>query len=168
MFVVSSGLRAHALRSILAGACVGAMAALAASGGVALALVPFTATLVLLVTMPGSPAARLRAVIGSHLICSIAGLIALKLLGAGPSALAVAVGGAVFLMLSLDMLHPPASIGTFVVMTQAADWTFLLAPLAVGLTLIALMVLISRLYAMAPMGRGRSRAQAQPAVRPSR
>jgi CBS-domain-containing membrane protein len=164
MFVVSGGFRAHALRSVLAGACVGAMAALAASGGVALTLVPFTATLVLLVTMPGSPAARLRAVIGGHLICTIAGLITLKLLGAGPSALAVAVGGAVFLMLSLDMLHPPASIGTFVVITQAADWNFLLAPLAVGLTMIALIVLMGRLAA-APVGRGRSKAQ--PAVRPS-
>jgi CBS-domain-containing membrane protein len=165
MFVVSSGLRAHALRAILAGASVGAMAALAASGGVALTLVPFTASLVLLATMPGTPAARLRAVIGGHLISAIVGLIVFKLLGAGPSALALAVCGAVFLMLSLDMLHPPASIGTFVVMTQAADWTFLLAPLAVGLTMIALCVLLGRLAAAAPIGRGRSKAQ--PAARPS-
>ena len=42
---------------------------------------------------------------------AIFGLIVFKLLGAGPSALALAVCGAVFLMLSLDMLHPPASIG---------------------------------------------------------
>jgi CBS-domain-containing membrane protein len=115
--------------------------------------------------MPGTPAARLRAVIGGHLISAIVGLIVFKLLGAGPSALALAVCGAVFLMLSLDMLHPPASIGTFVVMTQAADWTFLLAPLAVGLTMIALCVLLGRLAAAAPIGRGRSKAQ--PAVRPS-
>jgi len=164
MFVVSGGLRAHALRSILAGACVGAMAALAASGGVALSLVPFTASLVLLATMPGSPAARLRAVIGGHLISAIVGLIVLKLLGAGPPALALAVSCAVFLMLWLDMLHPPASVGTFVVMTQAADWTFLLAPLAAGLTTIALCVLVSRLAAAAPIVRWRSKAQ--PAVRP--
>ena len=165
MFVVSGGLRAHALRSILAGASVGVMAALAVSGGVALTLVPFTASLVLLATMPGSPAARLRAIIGGHLICAIVGLIALKLLGAGPSALALAICGAVFLMLSLDMLHPPASVGTFVVMTQAADWTFLLAPLAVGLTLIALCVLLGRLATASPVSRERSKAQA--AVRPS-
>ena len=165
MFVVSGGLRAHILRSILAGGCVGAMAALAASGGVALTLVPFTASLVLLATMPGSPAARLRAMIGGHLISAIVGLMALKLLGAGPSALALAICAAVFLMLSLDMLHPPASVGTFVVMTQAADWTFLLAPLAVGLTMIALCVLLVRLTAAAPIGRGRSKVQ--PAVRPS-
>ena len=64
MFVVSSrGFRAHALRSLFAGSCVGAMAALAASGGIALALVPFTASLVLLATMPDNPAARLKAVI---------------------------------------------------------------------------------------------------------
>src|SRR5262245_4411512 len=165
MFVVSSGLRAHALRSILAGASVGIMAALAASGGVALTLVPFTASLVLLATMPGRPAARLRAIIGGHLISAVVGLIALKLLGAGPSALALAICGAVFLMLSLDMLHPPASVGTFVVMTQGADWSFLLAPLAVGLTMIALGVLLVRLTAAAPIGRWRSKAQ--PAVRPS-
>jgi len=67
-------------------------------------------------------------------------------------------------MLWLDMLHPPASVGTFVVMTQAADWTFLLAPLAVGLTTIALCVLVSRLAAAAPIVRWRSKAQ--PAVRP--
>ena len=167
MFVVSSrGFRAHALRSLFAGHCVGAMAALAASGGMALTLVPFTASLVLLATMPDHPAARLKAVIGGHLICAIGGLIALKLLGAGPSALAVAVSGAVFLMLSLDMLHPPASIGTFVVMTQSADWTFLLAPLAVGLTLIAVITLLGRLYAAAPGMRWRGRAQ--PAPRPIR
>jgi CBS-domain-containing membrane protein len=164
MFVVSGGLRAHALRSILAGACVGAMAALAASGGVALSLIPFTASLVLLATMPGCPAARLRAVIGGHLISAVVGLTALKLLGTGPAVLALAVCCGVFLMLWLDMLHPPASIGTFVVMTQAADWTFLLAPLAVGLTMIALCVLMGRLTAAAPIGRWRSKAQ--PVVRP--
>src|SRR6185295_12737307 len=104
----------------------------------------------------------LKAVIGGHLICAIAGLITLKLLGAGPSALAVAVSSAVFLMLSLDMLHPPASIGTFVVMTQSADWTFLLAPLAVGLTLIAVITLLGRLYAATPGMRWRGRAQPSP------
>ena len=93
MFVVSSsGFRAHALRSLLAGGCVGVMAALAASGGIALTLIPFTASLVVLATMPDNPAARLKAVIGGHLICSIVGLITLKLLGLGPSTLAVAVG----------------------------------------------------------------------------
>jgi CBS-domain-containing membrane protein len=142
------------------------MAALALSGGIAVTLVPFTASLVLLATMPDSPAARLKAVIGGHLICSIVGLITLKLLGVGPSALAVAVCGAVFLMLSFDMLHPPASVGTFVVMTQSADWTFLLAPLAVGLTLIAVITLVGRLYASSPGMRGRSRAQ--PSPRPTR
>jgi CBS-domain-containing membrane protein len=167
MFVVSGGgFRTHALRSILAGTCVGAMAALAASGGIALTLVPFTASLVLMATMPDSPAARLKAVIGGHLICSVAGLITLKLLGLGPSALAVAVCGAVFLMLSFDMLHPPAAVGTFVVMTQSADWTFLLAPLAVGLTLIAVITLAGRLYAAVPTMRGRSRAQPSPRPTP--
>ena len=39
------------------------MAALAASGGIALTLVPFTASLVLLATMPDNQAARLKAVI---------------------------------------------------------------------------------------------------------
>jgi CBS-domain-containing membrane protein len=167
MFVVSgSGFRAHALRSVLAGGCVGVMAALAASGGIALTLIPFTASLVVLATMPDNPAARLKAVIGGHLICAIVGLITLKLLGLGPSTLAVAVGGAVFLMLSLDMLHPPASIGTFVVMTQSADWSFLLAPLAVGLTLIAIATLLVRFCGAGPGVRGRSRAQ--PAPRPTR
>jgi len=167
MFVVSgSGLRAHALRSLLAGGCIGVMAGLAASGGIALTLIPFTASLVLLATMPENPAARLKAIIGGHLICAVAGLITLKLLGFGPSTLAVAVGGAVFLMLSLDMLHPPAAIGTFVVMSQAADWSFLLAPLAVGLTLIAIATLLCRFCSAAPGLGGRSRAH--PAPRPTR
>src|SRR5262245_51591642 len=125
MFVVSgSGFRCNALRSILAGASVGAMAGLAASGGVALGLVPFTASQVLLATTPESPAARLKAVIGGHLICSVIGLAMLKLFGLGPSTLAVGVCAGVFLMLSFDMLHPPASIATFIVMTRSTDWTF--------------------------------------------
>jgi len=167
MFVVSgSGFRAHALRSLLAGGCVGVMAALAASGGIGLRLVPFTVSLVVLATMPDNPAARLKAVIGGHLICSIVGLIAVKLLGVGPSALGAAVAAAVFLMLALDMLHPPASIGTFVVMIQSADWSFLLAPLAVGLTLIAIATLLCRFCGAGAGLDGRSRAQPSPRPTP--
>ena len=83
----------------------------------------------------------------------------LKLFGVGPSTLAVGVCAGVFLMLSFDMLHPPASIATFIVMTRSADWTFLLAPLAVGLTVIVLVTLLGRLYAAAPMMRWLGRVQ---------
>jgi CBS-domain-containing membrane protein len=104
----------------------------------ALEMVPFATSIVLVMGMPEAAPAQPRALVGGHLISTLVGLIVLALNGgASPVAAAIAVGIAIATMRATRTLHPPAGIDPLVVVLNETPWSFLLAPVAVGVLLLA-------------------------------
>jgi CBS-domain-containing membrane protein len=100
--------------------------------------IPFATSIVLVMGSPRLDAAQPRALIGGHLLSTMAGLIAVKLFGPAPWVAALAVGLAMVAMHVTDTFHPPAGIDPLVVVVNDPSWGFLLAPVAAGALLLAL------------------------------
>lgn len=130
------GLRARAFaavfRALGAGLAIAVMEALARAAAEPLSRVPFVTSIVLVFAIPEAPAARPRAVIGGHLLSTVAGLVCLTLLGQGEASSVVAVGTATLLMLVTRTLHPPAGLDAFLVVTQALPARWLAEPILLG------------------------------------
>jgi CBS-domain-containing membrane protein len=132
---------------------LGMMVAGAAGGAVAIALmeelstratfplifVPFATSIVLIMGSPETAAARPRALIGGHLLATLVGLLVVKITGPGPLAAALAVGLAMVVMHLTRSFHPPAGIDPLVIVVNDMSWSFLLAPVAIGVCLLAAM-----------------------------
>jgi CBS-domain-containing membrane protein len=138
---VVAWLRSRAWRTaIMAG--LGAAVAIAilahanAQGVMTLLVAPFGATCALIFGAPASPLAQPRNVIGGHLVAGLCGLVAFKLIGDAPTAMAAGVGLAIAGMLLTETLHPPAGANPIVLVFAAANWSFLAAPLLVGSAVI--------------------------------
>jgi CBS-domain-containing membrane protein len=130
------------LLAIVAGAvggaiAIGGMEAFSAATAFPLAAIPFATSIVMVLGMPDAPPAQPRALIGGHLVSTLAGLVILKLCGPAPWAAAVAVGLAMIAMHLTDTFHPPAGIDPLVVVVNDMPWSFLVAPVAVGALLLA-------------------------------
>jgi CBS-domain-containing membrane protein len=132
---------------------LGMMVAGAAGGAVAIALmeelstratfplifVPFATSIVLIMGSPETAAAQPRALIGGHLLATLVGLLVVKITGPGPLAAALAVGLAMVVMHLTRSFHPPAGIDPLVIVVNDMSWSFLLAPVAIGVCLLAAM-----------------------------
>lgn len=106
--------------------------------GTVLLIAPFGASCVLVFALPQSPLAQPRNVIGGHLVSTLVGLVVLAALGPAPLACGVAVGVAITAMLLTDTLHPPAGADPIVVILAGASFSFLLAPVLLGASMIVL------------------------------
>jgi CBS-domain-containing membrane protein len=111
------------LLAIVAGAAggavaIGAMEAFSAATAFPLAAIPFATSIVMVLGMPDAPPAQPRALIGGHLVSTLAGLVILKLCGPAPWAAAVAVGLAMIAMHLTGTFHPPAGIDPLVVVVN--------------------------------------------------
>jgi CBS-domain-containing membrane protein len=139
--------RRAAREAALAGAggaiAIGVLAACAASAATPFIIAPFGASCVLLFTVPASPLAQPRNVIGGHMISAIVGLIVVALLGPSPAAMAVGVGLAIAVMRLTGTVHPPAGANPIVVALTGAPWWFFALPAGVG---AAILVLVAILY----------------------
>jgi CBS-domain-containing membrane protein len=100
--------------------------------------VPFATSIVLVMGTPEAAPAQPRALIGGHLVATLAGLIVLKLAGPAPWAAALAVGFAMAAMHLTGTFHPPAGIDALIVVSYGLSWGFLLAPVAAGAVLLTL------------------------------
>jgi CBS-domain-containing membrane protein len=134
--------RRHAL-AMLAGAAGGAVAiaameAFSARMEFPLMAIPFATSIVLVLGSPQAEPAQPRALIGGHLIATMVGLVVVKLTGPGPWCAALAVGLAMVAMQLTDTFHPPAGIDPLVVVVNGMSWSFLLAPVGIGVLLVAL------------------------------
>ena len=130
---------------------LGMMVAGAAGGAVAIALmeelstraafplifVPFATSIVLIMGSPETEAAQPRALIGGHLLATLVGFVVVKLTGPGPLPAALAVGLAMVAMHLTRSFHPPAGIDPLVIVVNDMSWSFLLAPVAIGVCLLA-------------------------------
>ena len=91
------------------------------------------ASAVIIFAMPKSPAARVQNVIGGHIVSGIVGLSLAILVGSFWYTAAAAVAISIFLMVILDIVHPPGGATALITVTLAAPaWDFLLMPVAVG------------------------------------
>jgi CBS-domain-containing membrane protein len=131
------------LWAILAGGAggaiaIGGMELFSAFTAYPLMAIPFATSIVLVMGSPRLDAAQPRALIGGHLLSTMAGIIAVKLFGPAPWVAALAVGLAMVAMHVTDTFHPPAGIDPLVVVINDLSWSFLLAPVAAGALLLAL------------------------------
>ena len=130
------------LLAVTAGAAGGAVAiavmeAFSARTEFPLVAIPFATSIVLVLGTPQAEPAQPRALIGGHLISTLAGLLVVKLIGPDPWAAAAAVGLAMLAMHLTGTFHPPAGIDPLVVVVDNMSWSFLIAPVGVGALLLA-------------------------------
>ena len=130
------------LLAIVAGAAGGAIAiaameTLSMRTAFPLMAIPFATSIVLVLGSPKAEPAQPRALIGGHLLCTLVGLVMVKLTGPAPWAAALAVGLAMIAMHLTGTFHPPAGIDPLVVVVNNMSWSFLLAPVGVGAVLLA-------------------------------
>ena len=135
------------LLAALAGAAggaiaIGAMEFFSARAAYPLVAVPFATSIVLVLGSPQAEPAQPRALIGGHLISTLVGLLAVKLLGPAPWVAALAVGLAMIAMHLTGTFHPPAGIDPLVIVVNDLSWVFLIAPVGIGAVLLGLFAFV--------------------------
>ena len=131
-------------RDILAGAVAGAGAALAigvmewfsVASHFPLFVIPFATSIVLVIGSPEAEPAQPRALVGGHVVATLAGIIVLHLAGPQAWAAAAAVGLAVLAMVVTGTFHPPAGINPLLVVSNGLSWSFLFVPVLAGALLL--------------------------------
>jgi CBS-domain-containing membrane protein len=112
------------------------MVGLVETAGLELAAVPFTTSIVLVMSAPDSEPAQPRAILGGHLLSALSGFAVLWLGGSSPWLASAAVGLSIVLMQLTDTLHPPAGLDALLVVVAHPAWTFLLNPILAGAGLL--------------------------------
>jgi CBS-domain-containing membrane protein len=136
-FTTRSGLALGFIAGAAGGAvAIGVMELLAERTTFPLLFVPFATSIVLVMGSPEAEPAQPRALVGGHLLSTAIGLLVLHTTGAGPWAAAAAVGLAIVVMHLTRTFHPPAGIDPLVVVVNDMPWSFLVAPVAIGVCLL--------------------------------
>jgi CBS-domain-containing membrane protein len=99
--------------------------------------IPFATSIVTVLGSPRAEPAQPRALVGGHLVCTLIGLLVLKLSGPSPWAAAAALGLAMVAMHLTGTFHPPAGIDPLIVVMNNMSWHFLIAPVGAGAVLLA-------------------------------
>ena len=128
---------AGAIAGLGAALAIGAMEWLSVASHYPLAVIPFATSIVLVIGSPEAEPAQPRALIGGHVVATLAGFAVLWLTGPHAWAAALAVGVAVVAMVVTGTFHPPAGINPLLVVSNNLPWTFLLAPVLAGALLLA-------------------------------
>ena len=120
----------------------GAMEQLASNAGIAVMLVPFASSIVLVMGSPETDPAQPRALIGGHLVSTLSGFLLLWAAGPVWWAAALAAGLAITAMHLTKTFHPPAGVDPLIVVTGALPFKFMLVPVASGAALLALFAFV--------------------------
>jgi len=142
--VAADALRRNDHRHALAGAIAGVGAAIAIGvmewfsleSHYPLVIIPFATSIVLVIGSPQVEPAQPRALIGGHVVSTLAGLAVLHCTGPQAWAAAAAVGLAVLAMYVTGTFHPPAGINPLLVVSNNLPWSFLFAPVLAGALLL--------------------------------
>lgn len=129
-------LKAGAIAGLGAALAIGVMEFLSATLTYPLAVIPFATSIVLVIGSPDAVPAQPRALIGGHLVATLAGLMVVHAVGPQPWAAALAVGLAVLAMFLTGTFHPPAGINPLLVVSLNLPWTFIVAPVLAGVVLL--------------------------------
>jgi CBS-domain-containing membrane protein len=122
------------------------MVGLASWSHLPLEAVPFTTSVVLVMSSPESGQAQPRNIIGGHILSALSGLALSMVFGANPLLAGPAVALCIAAMQLTGTLHPPAGINAVLFVTMPLSWRFVLMPVAAGaLGLVAFAFLYHRL-----------------------
>jgi CBS-domain-containing membrane protein len=108
--------------------CVGALEVASTLERMPFWQIPFITSIALVMGAPDTAPAQPRAVIGGHVVSTLAGYPVLWLFGASPAAAAAASGLAVLAMLRLKVFHPPAAVDAFLVVNLGLGLVYLVNP----------------------------------------
>ncbi len=103
---------------------------------------PFGASMVLVMAVHESPLAHPRNILFGHILSALAGVFVFSILGSSFISLGLAVGLAIFLMMSTKTVHPPAGANPIIAILGAKGISFILMPVAVGASFIVLFAII--------------------------
>ena len=103
---------------------------------------PFGASMVLVMAVHESPLAHPRNILFGHILSALAGVFVFSILGSSFISLGLAVGLAIFLMMSTKTIHPPAGANPIIAILGAKGISFILMPVAVGASFIVLFAII--------------------------
>ena len=103
----------------------------------------FGSSMVLLFGFPESPFAQPKNVFFGHLVTAIVGVIFVHFIPLPIYInIAVAVGIGVFLMILLNVVHPPAGGNPIMVIIGSASYDYLINPIIFGCIIIILLAII--------------------------
>ena len=103
----------------------------------------FGSSMVLLFGFPESPFAQPKNVFFGHFITALVGVIFVNYIPLPIYInIAFAVGAGVFLMILLDVVHPPAGGNPIIVIIGSASYDYLLNPIMFGCIIILLLAVI--------------------------
>ncbi len=136
----------NALAGVVAGVgaaiAIGLMEWLSVASHYPLAIIPFATSIVLVIGSPDAEPAQPRALIGGHIVATLAGIAMLYLTGPQAWAAAAAVGVATLAMYVTGTFHPPAGINPLLVVSYNLPWSFLLAPVLAGAVLLTVFAFV--------------------------
>ncbi len=106
-----------------------------------LLIAPFGASCVILYTVPHSPFARVKALIGGHMLAAFIAITLHTFCGSSGIIAAIAVSTSLVAMLFTDTVHPPASATAFSLifadpLVQDMGYFFLLIPCLLGTSIM--------------------------------
>jgi CBS-domain-containing membrane protein len=133
---------AGAVAGLGAAIAIGVMEWLSVASHFPLAIIPFATSIVLVIGSPDAEPAQPRALIGGHIVATLAGLAMLYLTGPQAWAAAAAVGVATLAMYLTGTFHPPAGINPLLVVSNNLSWSFLLAPVLAGAVLLTVFAFV--------------------------
>jgi CBS-domain-containing membrane protein len=125
-----------AVAGLGAAIAIGAMQWLSLASHYPLVIIPFATSIVLVIGSPEAQPAQPRALVGGHIVATMAGLAMLQLTGPQTWAAAVAVGLAILAIYVTGTFHPPAGINPLLVVSNNLHWSFLFAPVLAGAVLL--------------------------------
>ena len=103
----------------------------------------FGSSMVLLFGFPESPFAQPKNVFFGHLITALVGVIFVNFITLPIYiSIAVSVGIGIFLMICLDVVHPPAGGNPIMVIIGGASFEYLINPIIFGCILIILIAIL--------------------------
>ncbi len=103
----------------------------------------FGSSMVLLFGFPESPFAQPKNVFFGHLITALVGVIFVNYIPLPIYInIALAVGGGIFFMILLNVVHPPAGGNPIIVIIGSASYDYLVNPIIFGCILILLIAIL--------------------------
>lgn len=124
-------------RSLGGAICIVAMFFFSGMSELPLMLIPFATSIVLVFGLPDVEPAQPRALVGGHVVCTLAGLAFSYAFGPSPWIAAFAVGAAMVAMHYSRTMHPPAGIDPLIIVNEHLPWTFFFIPVLAGSVLLA-------------------------------
>ncbi|AMK14411.1 HPP family protein [methanogenic archaeon mixed culture ISO4-G1] len=100
-------------------------------------------TAVTLFALPKAPAARPRSAILGQFVSAVCGWVIQYLLGSTWYACAAAVALSLIVMVLLDCVHPPGGATALTAVLTPQPWTFIIAPVTVGVVFLVIVAAIA-------------------------